>query len=120
MNKSYAAAFASIFLATACSTTDKLSRRDHSKYDPLTVREILSDSNHTDKVHVTGEIIEKIKSGIFRFKGQHGNIIEIHIDSEDIPDEGLRLNSSTIIRGEVIKAPAAPVYLDADNIRYVF
>lgn len=90
-----------------------------TSYEKKSIDEILNDSEDSELVKLSGEIIKKLKCSTYLFRDDSGEI-RIHINDDDIPQKGLLFNSPVTIKGETEKNNDKPVRVEADRIRYMF
>ncbi|WP_422468611.1 YgiW/YdeI family stress tolerance OB fold protein [Endozoicomonas sp. ALC013] len=112
------------FIASACSqeTRFNLDQSDTSEnpmYHKQSVEEILNTSDDEELVRISGEIVKKIKGKIYLFRGETGEI-NVLIDDSVLPGQEVKLNSPTIIKGEVDNPPDRAPRVEVDDIHYVF
>lgn len=112
------------FIASACSQETRFTHDDsvmleQAMYQKHSVEEILNASDDEELVRISGEIIKKIKGKIYLFRGETGEI-NVLIDDSALPDQEVKLNSPTIIKGEVDNPPDRAPRVEVDDIHYVF
>ncbi|WP_257266209.1 NirD/YgiW/YdeI family stress tolerance protein [Endozoicomonas sp. ONNA2] len=111
------------FIASACSQEtpfdDESTTSEKLLYHKHSVEEILNASDDEELVRLSGEIIKKIKGKIYLFRGETGEI-NVVIDDTALPDKKVKLNSPTIIKGEVDNPPDRAPRVEVDDIHYVF
>lgn len=90
-----------------------------TKYEKKSIDDIISDSEDSELVKLSGEIIRKLKCSTYLFRDESGEI-RIHIDDNDIPQKGLLFNSPITIKGEIEKRDDKPIRVEAERIRYMF
>ena len=90
-----------------------------TKYEKKSIDEIINDSEDSELVKLSGEIIKKLKCSTYLFRDDSGEI-RIQIDDSDIPQKGLLFNSPVTIKGEIEKNNNKPVRIEADKIKYIF
>ncbi|WP_263081292.1 hypothetical protein [Endozoicomonas sp. Mp262] len=117
----------SLFLVANCwskNTQDEaktmLQSHKDADYEQRKIHEVMSNSDHKDKVHINGKLTGKAKCGTFVFEDEHGKEIHIRVEADEIPNKGLLFNYPTVIHGEVIKVPDKPPHVDVEKIHYVF
>lgn len=88
-------------------------------YEKKSIDDIISDSNDSELVKLSGEIIQKLKCSTYLFRDDSGEI-HIQIDDVDIPRKGLFFNSPVSIKGEVDKNSNRPVRVEAEKVLYLF
>ena len=89
------------------------------KYEKKSIDDIISESEDSELVKLSGEIIKKLKCSTYLFRDESGEI-RIHIDDSDIPQKGLLFNSPVTIKGEIEKNIDKPIRVEADKVRYMF
>ncbi|WP_257286533.1 NirD/YgiW/YdeI family stress tolerance protein [Endozoicomonas sp. SESOKO1] len=88
-------------------------------YHKHSVEEILNASEDEELVRISGEIVKKIKGKIYLFRGETGEITVV-IDDSVLPGKRVRLNSPTVIKGEVDNPPDRLPRVEVDDIHFVF
>lgn len=111
-------------VSSACSqekrlTLDESAMLEKPMYHKYSVEEILSASDDEELVKISGEIVKKIKGKIYLFRGDTGEI-NVVIDDSTLPDKRVKLNSPTVIKGEVNNPPDKAPKIRVDDINYVF
>ena len=89
------------------------------KYEKKSIDDIINESDDSDLVKLSGEIIKKLKCSTYLFRDESGEI-RIQIDDNDIPQKGLLFNSPMTIKGEIEKVQDKPVRVEAEKVRYMF
>lgn len=89
------------------------------KYEKKSIDDIISESEDSELVKLSGEIIKKLKCSTYLFRDESGEI-RIHIDDNDIPQKGLLFNSPVTIKGEIEKNMDKPIRVEAEKVRYMF
>ena len=89
------------------------------KYQKHTIEEILDNSDDEELVKISGELVKKIKCSTYLFRGETGDI-QIHIDTDAIPERGLPFKEPMMVKGTVNIEEDKPVQVEVDNIRFVF
>lgn len=120
------------FIASACSQEKRFALDDafddaldesvtseKPMYHKHSVEEILNASEDEELVRISGEIVKKIKGKIYLFRGDTGEITVV-IDDSVLPGKRVRLNSPTVIKGEVDNPPDRLPRVEVDDIHYVF
>ncbi|WP_083232429.1 NirD/YgiW/YdeI family stress tolerance protein [Endozoicomonas atrinae] len=112
------------FIASACSQEKRLAldesvMLEKPMYHKHSVEEILNASDDEELVRLSGEIVKKIKGKIYLFRGETGEI-NVVIDDSALPDKRVKLNSPTVIKGEVDNPPDRTPRIEVDDIHYVF
>ncbi|OED42230.1 hypothetical protein ACH42_12325 [Endozoicomonas sp. (ex Bugula neritina AB1)] len=91
-----------------------------SRYEKVSIEDILDKSDDPELIKLSGEIIKKIQCSTYLFRDETGEI-RVQIDDNYIPDRGLLFNTPVIISGEIESAShGMPFRVDADKVRYFF
>ncbi|PJE78740.1 hypothetical protein CI610_02316 [invertebrate metagenome] len=88
-------------------------------YAPYLVTDIMNTAKDNQPVTLSGKIIQRIKTGVYLFRDNSGDI-QVYFDADELPKQGMHLNIPAAITGEVDRQPKQPVRVDADNIVFIF